>query len=230
MIIFLRLKTDEITSYPHTHIPNMFLIGMIFLNEGDGHMFNKSKKQFLHKKSYLDKRLQLDVMENGVAYIPCKVNSIEDIICKYSVKNCESLDTEFITYMVDFVEFIPPEIPVVLEISGTKFTEEEKKVISETVEAETNYLLGRTEEYLRIRKIRFSYMILGTVLSGGVLFIARELFDGVPLEFFFVLFWLFADMLVRYLFVDTLDLKEEKLHMGRLASMSVEFVEEDNNS
>ncbi len=200
------------------------------MNEGIDIMFNKNKKQFLHKKSYMDKRLQIDVIENGVAYIPCKVNSIEDILCKYSIKDCESLDTEFITYMVDFVEFIPPEIPVVLEIIGPKFTEEEKKVINETVVAETDYLLGRTEEYLRIKKKRFIYMTLGTVLSGVVLFIAKGLFVGVPLEFFFVLFWLFADMLVRYLFVDTLDLKEEKLHMGRLACMTVEFVEEDNNS
>ncbi len=167
-------------------------------------------------------------MENGVAYIPCKVKSIDEIISKYSVKGCESLDSEFLVYIVDFVEFIPPEYPVVLEITGPKFNDEEKKVIVDTVTADMAYMLGRTEEYLNIRKKRFIYMMLGTILSGVVLFIAKKLFDGVPLEFFFVLFWLFADMLVRYLFVDKLDLKEEKIHMGRLASMTVEFVEKDS--
>ncbi len=186
---------------------------------------NKSKKEFLYKKSYLEKRLQNDVMENGIAYIPCKVKSIDDVISKFSVKGCESLDTEFLTYIVDYAGFIPVENPVVLEISGARFTPEEKRVISDTVTADMDYMLGRTEEFLNLRRKRFIYMILGTVLSGAALFIAKKIFEGVPLELFYVLFWLFADTLVRYLFIDKLDFQEEKMHMGRLASMTVEFLE-----
>ncbi|MCR5107006.1 MAG: hypothetical protein K6B28_02480 [Lachnospiraceae bacterium] len=192
-------------------------------------MFKNSscKREFLYKKSYLKRRLQSDVIENGVAYIPCKADNIDDIISKYSVKGCESLDTEFITYIIDYAEFVPPEYPVVLEISGAKFTPEEKNIISDTVTADMDYILGRTEEFINIRRRRFIYMIIGTVLSGVILFIAKKMFEGVPLEFFYVLFWLFADTIVRYLFIDKLDFKEEKIHMGRLASMTVEFVEQD---
>lgn len=47
----------------------------------------------------------------------------------------------------------------------------------------------------------------------------------VPLEFFYVLFWLFADALVRYLFIEFGDYKNDKNRAGRIASMKVEFVE-----
>ncbi len=192
-------------------------------------MFKNSgfRREFLYKKSYLDRRLQSDVIENGVAYIPCKVKNIDDIISKFSVKNCESLETDFLTYIIDFAEFVPTEYPVVLKISGTKFTSEEKTIIRDTVTADMNYILGRTEEYINLRKKRFIYMIIGTVLSGVILFIAKKMCEGVPLEFFYVLFWLFADTIVRYIFIDKLDFKEEKIHMGRLASMTVDFVEQD---
>ncbi len=192
-------------------------------------MFEKRKreKEYLYKKSYLERRLQNDVIENGIAYIPCKVKSIDDVISKFSIKGCESLDAEFLAYIVDFAEFIPVENPVVLEISGAEFTPEEKKTICDTVTADMDYMLGRTEEVHNIRKRRLIYMISGAVLSGAALFIAKRMFEGVPLEVFYVLFWLFADTIVRYLFIDKLDLKHEKIHMGRLASMTVEFVEQN---
>ncbi len=191
-------------------------------------MISKKNKrnQYLYRKSYIDRRLQQDVMENGIAYIPCKIKSIDDVISKFSVKDCESLDTEFLTFIVDFVEFIPVEYPVVLQIIGPKFSVEEKRIISDTIAAETDYMLGRTEEYLNTKKRRFMFMIAGTVISGILLGIAKQIIENVPLEFFFVLFWLFADALVRYLFIDKLDFKEEKIHMGRLASMKVEFLEQ----
>ena len=49
--------------------------------------------------------------------------------------------------------------------------------------------------------------------------------DDVPLEFFYVLFWLFADAFVRYLFIESTDYKNDKIRAGRIASMKVEFVE-----
>ncbi len=194
----------------------------------DSMLKNHDKRnQYLNRKSYLDRRLQRDVIENGIAYIPCRVESINDVISKYSVKGCESLDTEFLMFIVDFAGFIPPDYPVVLQITGPEFSVEEKRIISETIAAETDYMLGRTEEFLSIKKRRFMIMLAGTIISGILLGIAKRIIEDVPLEFFFVLFWLFADSLVRYLFVDKLDFKDEKIHMGRLASMEVEFKKQD---
>jgi hypothetical protein len=66
-------------------------------------------------------------------------------------------------------------------------------------------------------------MVIGTIVTGVILGFAKRLIEDVPLEFFFVLFWLFADALVRYLFLEKLDFKEERIRAGRLASLKVEF-------
>jgi len=51
-------------------------------------MSKYDKEQFLYKKSYLKNRLQQDVMEDGIAYIPCKVQGINvDIPVRRSRKS-----------------------------------------------------------------------------------------------------------------------------------------------
>ncbi len=188
---------------------------------------NNYRKQFLYKKSYLERRLSNDVMEDGIAYIPCKVSGIDDIISKFSVAGCESLDSEFLSFITDFVDFIPLECQVVLEISGAKFSPEEKRVIIDTFEGELDYMLGKTEEFNDTKRRRFLGMVVGTGLSGIVLGIAKKFFSDVPLEFTYVLFWLFADAFVRYVFIEKLDFRDQKIRAGQLASMKVEFVDPD---
>ena len=98
-------------------------------------------------------------------------------------------------------------------------------MISEAVLSDADYLLGKTEaENSHHRKV-FWWMVAGTVGSGVLLGVLRHFVDDVPLEFFYVLFWLFADALVRYLFIEFGDYKNEKIRAGRIASMKVEFVE-----
>lgn len=55
-------------------------------------------KKFLNKKSFLEYRLNKEVLEDGIAYIPCHVDNLEDIISKYSIRGCESLSTEFVDF------------------------------------------------------------------------------------------------------------------------------------
>ncbi len=186
-----------------------------------------NKKRYLYKKSYMDRRLQGDVLENDIAYIPCKVESIDDIISKFSVRGCESLDSEFMGYIIDFMEFIPPDYPVVLEIYGPAFSPGEKKIISDTIKSDMAYLLGRTEAILLEKRRRLWGIIGGTIISAVLLTLMKRIIDDVPLEFFYVLFWLFADALVRYLFMEKLDFKDERIRAGRMASVQVEFVEQE---
>ncbi|MCR5055246.1 MAG: hypothetical protein K6A69_10435 [Lachnospiraceae bacterium] len=190
----------------------------------------KNKQQFLQKKSHLEKRLQKDILENDTAYIPCKVGGMEDIISKFSMDGFFSLDAEFLEFIMGYVECIPPEYPVILEIYGPKFSSEEKNLITETISDEMAYILGRCEEENEIRKRRFSFLVLATIVSAIILGFARRLIEDVPLEFFYVIFWLFADALVRYLFIEKKDYREEKIRMGRLASMKVEFVEDKEDA
>ena len=183
------------------------------------------REEYYKKKSQLINRLNKDVIRDGTAYLSCKVEGLDDILSKFSVKGIQSLNGEFKDEFLSFVDCIPQEYPLVLEIHGPQFTEEEKKMITEAVNSDADYLLGKTEADNRHHRKVFWWMVAGTVGSGVLLAVLKHFVDEVPLEFFYVLFWLFADALVRYLFIEFGDYKNEKIQAGRIASMKVEFVE-----
>lgn len=192
-------------------------------------MFGKRNKleDYYKKQSNLKHRLEKDVIRDGIAYLACKVDGVDDILSKFSVKGLEAgLNSEFIDALLNFVDCIPQEYPLVLEIHGPRFTEEEKEMIKEAVISDADYLLGKTEAENRHHSRVFWWMVAGTLGSGILLTLIKEFVDEVPLEFFYVLFWLFADALVRYLFIEFGDYKNEKIRAGRIASIKVEFVEE----
>ena len=184
------------------------------------------REEFYNKKSHLDSRLKKDLIRDGVAYLPCKVSGIDDILSKYSTETITAVDAEFSDALLNTVDCIPQEYPLVLEIHGPKFTEKEKEMIREAVVSDGDYLLGKTEADNRHHRRVFWSMVAGTVGSGILLGAIKIFVDEIALEFFYVLFWLFADALVRYLFIEHGDYKNDKIRAGRIASMKVEFVEE----
>ena len=191
---------------------------------------DKNIKKFLNKKTLLERRLKNEVLEDGIAYIPCHVESMEDIINRYSIKGCESLNSEFADYILGFIECIPTKYPIVLEIYGPKFTEEEKKLIAEIIVSDGDYELGRTIQVNRHHWKVFMGMMIGTVVTSIFLMLIGKYLDGIPHEFFYVIFYLFADAFVRYIFIERWEDQDEKISAGRIASMKVEFVEDEENS
>ena len=184
------------------------------------------RDEYYHKKSHLEYELQRNVIKDGVAYIPCRIDGFSDIISKFSIEGDESLDAEFVEYLLDYADCIPDDYPVVLEIHGPEFPEETKKRITEIIAVEGDYLLGKTEAQNRHHRRVFWWMLVGTIGSGILLgFIKKLITDDVPIEFFYVLFWLFADAFVRYLFLENSGYKKDKIRAARIASMKVEFVE-----
>ncbi len=188
---------------------------------------NKQLEEFYKKKSDLQQRLQKDLIRDGIAYLPCKVSGVDDILSKFSTPGIESLDSEFTDALMNTVDCIPQEYPLVLEIHGPKFTEKEKEMITETIISDADYMLGKTEAQNRHHRKVFWSMVAGTVGSGILLGAIKIFIDEIALEFFYVLFWLFADALVRYLFIEHGDYKNDKIRAGRIASMKVEFVEDN---
>jgi len=183
------------------------------------------REEFYNKRSQLESRLKKDLIRDGIAYLTCKVRGIDDILSKFSTESFMAVDAEFTDALLNTVDCIPQEYPLVLEIHGPKFSQEEKELITETIISDADYMLGKTEaEYRHHRKV-FWGMVAGTVGSGILLGAIKHFVDEIPLEFFYVLFWLFADALVRYLFIEHGDYKNEKIRAGRIASMKVEFVE-----
>lgn len=189
----------------------------------------KQIRKLLHtynrKTSNLEKRLEDEFLDHGIATIPCKVSGIEDIISPYSVKGYESLNSDFVEYIEGIVEYVPEEYPVVLSIVGHIFTEEEQETIRTTIEDDFAYNLGSIEEENKHHFRVFVGMVLGLILTGILLNIF-ERWETMPKELLFVFFWFFADTFVDYLLLGGRELRKQRIKAARLACIRVEFSEE----
>lgn len=179
---------------------------------------------FESRKGDLDFRVRRDYVRNGVATIPCKISEYGDVISGYSVKGCETLNTEFVDYVKEAAEVTPTEYPLVLNFIEGCLTDQERATIDEIVRDDFAYDLGVVErEQSRHTKI-FLFMFFGLILSGIVLWLTEWLAEE-PRELFFILFWFMGDTLCDYLFLTGHDLRRDRRQAGRLASVKVVFSE-----
>ena len=74
----------------------------------------KAVEYYLRKKPNVDEMIIDKVVDNGIAFIPCKVSGIDDVICKYSIKNHETLDEGFAEYIKSYADDIPTKYPIAL--------------------------------------------------------------------------------------------------------------------
>lgn len=185
----------------------------------------KNLQAYERKRSDFEKRLESEFIDHGIATIPCRVSGIEDIISSYSVPGYESLNGEFVEYISNVADIVPEQYPIVLSIVGTKFTEDEKRVISDTIEYDTSYNLGSAEKESRNLLKMLIFMTVGTVLSGLMIRVFNW-WPAVPMEILYIFFWFFAYTIVEYIFIDCRDLRKQRIRAARLACIKVVFSEE----
>lgn len=185
----------------------------------------KVYKAYNNKKSNIETRLRNEYIDQGIATIPCNVNSIEDIISPYSVPGYESLNGSFIEYISGIVDAVPDYCPIVLSIVGHKFTEEQQNIIKNTIVDDCAYALGSVEKENRHHLNIFLLMASGLVLSCILLAVLKWQ-ESIQMELLFVLFWFCADVFVDYLLIEGSQLKKQRIRAARLACLKVEFSEE----
>lgn len=177
---------------------------------------------FDQKKSRIDSRIRRDYIENGIATIHCCISGYHDIINTYSAKDQESLNFDFVDYLKDNAGPIPDECPLVLNVIGDCLTDDEKKIIAETIRDDFSYRLGVVERDQEREFGLFIFMLVGSIVAG-ILLALTDFLDEVPREIFIVLFWFFGDRMFEYVFITGHELRKEKRLAGRLASIKVIF-------
>jgi len=182
----------------------------------------RASSLFAFRRGHLEARVERDYIRNGIATIPCRVTCYDDLISTYSLKGFESLNQDFIDYVIDSTEVIPPKYPIVLDIIGDCLSEEEKVGVKETIIDEFTYQLGQVEtEERRHRKI-FLAVFIGLLISGLLLWVSQNMND-IPREMLFIMFWYMGDTVCDYVFLTGYDLRRERQLAGRLASVKVIF-------
>ena len=185
----------------------------------------KILRLFASRKANLDERIKRDYIRNGVAVIPCRITEYSDVISKYSVKGCETLNPEFVDYIREVADFTPDKYPLVLNIVGDCLTQEEKETVERVILDDFAYDLGIVEKKEKRHARVFIFMFIGLLVSWIILWLSRILMDEVR-EVIFILFWFMGDTLCDYIFLTGYDIRRDRRKAGRLASIKVVFSDE----
>ncbi|MBQ8995963.1 MAG: hypothetical protein IJ091_09120 [Oscillospiraceae bacterium] len=183
----------------------------------------KNIRKFSRKTVDYAKYMRDIYIENGLAFISCKVKGIDDIVDPYSVEEYEWLNADFARYIESNAAYIPTEYPIVLEIIGGHFTDKQKDIIEETILDYYGLSLGdkQIDLYRNRRKIVI-IAIISLIIFGIAWLLDAFSYNTVLQESVMILVWFFVEDLVE-LVLDRLDLREEKTDAAQLASVAVRF-------
>ena len=172
----------------------------------------------------MEYRLSRDYVRNGIATIPCRISSYNDIINPYSVTDYETLNPDFFEYLTTTAAVTQTECPLVLNIIESCLSPKEKDAIAEIIRDDFAYDLGIVEKDEKRHSRTFFLMMFGMIVSGFLLWLTEAMADG-PRELLYILFWFMGENLCDYLFLTGYDLRRTRRLAGRLASIKVVFSE-----
>ena len=184
----------------------------------------QNKKSFQKMKVDYYRYVKDFYLEDGLAYISCNVNDYHDVIDPYSVDGYEWLNESFARFVESNAEYIPVEYPIVLEICGRDFTDEQKKTINETIHDYYELKLGDKQMDLQnnTRKT-LTFLIVGMIVTAIMFIIQMRTPDNFVNEMIVILVWFFIWELCGMIFFDRNDLKEEKMAAAQLATITVKY-------
>ncbi len=190
----------------------------------------RNLKKFKSAKFNYAKFVKNYYIDKGAAYISAKVNSIDDIISKYSIKDYEWINSDFVSYLEESAYYIPMEESIVIEICGGNFSEEQKDLITKVIKDYFGLQLGDKIMDLDINRRR-SNILLGFSLFGILLVAMLNRFDiiGTVAELFIFILWFFLWEYGEMAFLDRAELQEQKLEAAQLSTAKIVFLDQETN-
>lgn len=187
----------------------------------------KNLKKFRNAKFDYAKFIKNYYIEKGHAYITAKVNSIDDIVSKYSIKDYEWINPEFAKYVEECAYYIPIEESIIVEICGHNFTDDEKDTIQRVIKDYFGLKLGDAILEIDInRKKSFVLLAMGVISLFAVMILSK--FNIIPtfMELMLIILWFFIWEYGDLAIIDKMDLIERKLDAGQLSTVKVEFLDD----
>ncbi len=187
----------------------------------------KNLKKFKKAKFNYAKFVKKYYIEKGEAYISAKVNSIDDIISKYSTKDYEWINPEFASYIEESAYYIPLEESITIEICGGNFSEEEKDIIKRVIKDYFGLKLGDKFLDLDINKHKSFILFLFGIISLGVFAILSNfsIITAVN-ELLLLLFWFFLWEYADLGWLTRGNLRLEQIEAGQLSTAKIVFLDE----
>lgn len=188
---------------------------------------NKEKRKNYKKNLHLNSLEDKYYKENEEAYITINVESIEDIISFYNIKDYEWINNDLANYLEEQSYYIPNLEPIVIEISGEKFNEEEKQKIEKTMKAYFEQKLGKNIIDINQNTKRAILLFISGIFS----FLVLQLLVRISLvqflsEISVLVFWFFIWECVNTLTIDRNELQNDKIGVTQLSNAKIVFTED----
>lgn len=186
---------------------------------------------FSKKKINYDKKIREFYLEDGIAYISCNVKNYYDIIDHYSVQGYEWLNSDFAHYIDDNANNIPVEYPILLEICGCSFTEEEQETIERTIKQYYLMKLGEAQDEFDAMRHNWHRLLIGSIAFFLVDVATYEIWNiwgtnaflqAIP-DVVQVVFWFFLWTAADFIFLQIPDAREQKTYSAQLSSVQIVF-------
>ncbi|MCF0241947.1 MAG: hypothetical protein HUK25_04875 [Treponema sp.] len=192
---------------------------------------------FSKKKVDIEKKIQEKYIYGDVAVIAYRVFEISDIIDPHSVPGHEILTRDFLDFLETNTEYIDSGYPIVLEICGREFTDEEKSTITRVIKENCDLLLGRCSHE---KKDMIGWMIFNGICAIAS-YVAYALFNGVAqktgnpwitaiVDGLNIFFWVFTWEIVAAVAFKTKGYLDNKKKAAQMASMNIRFYDKFGDS
>lgn len=189
----------------------------------------KNLQKFKSAKFNYAKFVKQYYIEKKEAYISAKVNSIDDIISKYSTAGYEWINPDFAHYIEESAYYIPIEESITIEICGGNFNDEEKELIKKVIKDYFGLKLGDKFLDLDQNKHRSLILLLFGILSLGIFVVLSKFSIIMALtEVLLLLFWFFLWEYADLALLERSEIQLQRIEAGQLSTAKITFL--DDNS
>lgn len=189
----------------------------------------KNLQKFKSAKFNYAKFVKQYYIEKKEAYISAKVNSLDDIISKYSTKGYEWINPDFANYIEESAYYIPIEESVTIEICGGNFSDEEKELVKKVIKDYFGLKLG--DKILDLEENRhksFILLLFGIISLGIFAILSKFSIISALSEIILLLFWFFIWEYGDLAWLERSDIQVERIEAGQLSTAKITFLDDVN--
>lgn len=162
-------------------------------------------------------------LDQDIYRIGCKVNSVEEVVEESCIEGYEFIADEFDSYIEKLSSFCSLDYPLLIDIAGEDFSQQEKKTIEDAIWNSYHLKLAKAQKEVsnnQLKIILFAICLIGI----SIVYAYTTGFTNIAVnEFIVMMFWFFGDYLLEFVLIGYKSVVEEKRRVAQLASAKVIF-------
>lgn len=161
------------------------------------------------------------LMEDTYVSLGCRITDPEEVICPSGVEGIEIVSDEMTDYLLGALPFIKRNAVTKLEIEGEHITEATGKRIAEALRNHLVFLISAQEAESKTNRNTSILFAVGLFIATLFLFFYGKQVNVAVHEFILVAFWFFADYLLEFLLLSSIEISSVKKTLEKLANMEI---------